>query len=221
MLYCEKCKISIRTEHKWCPLCHGAVSGSAAEEEAVFPVIPVPKKKQISFFKMLTFCCVLALIFSYVINHIVISEHKWFFYVAGGTCFVWIVLVWGKSKSKNLLKNTIWQTIIIGVGIGICDVFIGWKGWSLEYALPILLTVSIVFNLIVTIVKKLPESDYMIYLLINCVFGVIPWFLIKFHAVNFVIPSIICSGLAMILLAGLVIFKWNHLVNELGKKFHF
>lgn len=221
MLYCEKCKISIRTDHKWCPLCHGAVSGTAAEEDAVFPMITVPKKRQVSFLKMLTFCCVLALVFSYVINHIVISEHKWFFYVVGGTCFVWIVLVWGKSKSRNLLKNTIWQTIITGVGIGICDVFIGWKGWSLEYALPILLVIALIFDLMVTLIKKLPESDYMIYLLLNGVFGLIPLVLVKLHIVRFVIPSMICSGLAMILLAGLIIFKWHHLVSELGKKFHF
>lgn len=221
MLYCEKCKISIQTDHKWCPLCHGAISGEANLENGIFPDLPVRKKRQISFLKMLTFCCVLALIFSFVINNIVTTENKWFFYVIGGVCFVWIVLAWGKSKSKNLLKNIIWQTIIIGVGLGICDLFIGWRGCSLDYGLPILIGVSLISNFLLTIFKRLPPSEYMIYLLINSIFGLIPLLLVQVHIVKFAIPSMICSGLAMILLAGLIIFRWNQLVHELVKKFHF
>jgi len=220
MLYCEKCKITIRTEHKSCPLCHGGLSGTASKEDSIFPDIPAIKKRQISFFSMLTFCCVLAFIFSYLINNIIPSGSKWFIYMIGGICLVWIALIWGKSKRKNLLKNTIGQMIIIGVGLGICDVFIGWKGWSVEFAWPILIFLSLIFNVITTWVKKLEGSDYMIYLLMNCIFGLIPILLVQLQVVKFIIPSIICGGFAMVLLAGLIIFRWDQVVQELVKKFH-
>jgi len=220
MLYCEKCKITIRTEHKRCPLCHGGLSGAASKEDSIFPDIPVLKKRQISFFSMLTFCCVLAFIFSYLINNIIPIKSKWFIYMIGGICLVWIVLIWGKSKSKNLLKNTIGQMFIIGVGVGVCDVFIGWKGWSVDYAWPILIFLSLIFNVITTFVKKLEASDYMIYLLMNCIFGLIPMLLVQLQVVKFIIPSVVCSGFAMVLLAGLLIFRWEQVVLELVKKFH-
>ena len=220
MLYCEKCKITIRTEHKSCPLCHGGLSGTASKEDSIFPDIPAIKKRQISFFSMLTFCCVLAFIFSYLINNIIPSGSKWFIYMIGGICLVWIALIWGKSKRKNLLKNTIGQMIIIGVGLGICDVFIGWKGWSVEFAWPILIFLSLIFNVITTWVKKLEGSDYMIYLLMNSIFGLIPILLVQLQVVKFIIPSIICGGFAMVLLAGLIIFRWDQVVQELVKKFH-
>jgi len=220
MLYCEKCKITIRTDHKSCPLCHGGLSGVAGKEGSIFPDIPVLKKRQISFFSMLTFCCVLAFIFSFLVNNIIPSKGKWFIYVIGGTCLVWIVLIWGKSKWKNLLKNTIGQMIIIGFGVGICDVFIGWEGWSVDYAWPILIFLSLIINVIITFVKKLQPSDYMIYLLMNCVFGLIPILLVQLNISKFIIPSIICSGFAMVLLAGLTLFRWDQVVQELVKKFH-
>ena len=220
MLYCEKCKITIRTEHKRCPLCHGGLSGAASKEDSIFPDIPVLKKRQISFFSMLTFCCVLAFIFSYLINNIIPIKSKWFIYMIGGICLVWIVLIWGKSKSKNLLKNTIGQMFIIGVGVGVCDVFIGWKGWSVDYAWPISIFLSLIFNVITTFVKKLEASDYMIYLLMNCIFGLIPMLLVQLQVVKFIIPSVVCSGFAMVLLAGLLIFRWEQVVLELVKKFH-
>jgi len=220
MLYCEKCKITIRTDHKRCPLCHGGLSGTTSIEDSIFPDIPPLKKRQLSFFSMLTFCCVLAFIFSYVINNIIPSQSKWFIYMIGGICLVWIVLVWGKSKWKNLLKNTIGQMIIIGFGVGICDVFIGWKGWSIDYAWPILIFLSLIINVFITWVKRLEASDYMIYLLMNCIFGLIPMLLVQLNVVKFVLPSIICSGFAMILFAGLLIFRWEQVALELVKKFH-
>jgi len=220
MLYCEKCKITIRTDHKRCPLCHGGLSGMTSIEDSIFPDIPPLKKRQLSFFSMLTFCCVLAFIFSYVINNIIPSQSKWFIYMIGGICLVWIVLVWGKSKWKNLLKNTIGQMIIIGFGVGICDVFIGWKGWSIDYAWPILIFLSLIINVFITWVKRLEASDYMIYLLMNCIFGLIPMLLVQLNVVKFVLPSIICSGFAMILFAGLLIFRWEQVALELVKKFH-
>lgn len=220
MLYCEKCKVSIRTDHKCCPLCYGGLNGSAREEDAIFPNIPIQKKRQISFLSMLTFCCVLAFIFSYIVNHFVRPENKWFHYVTGGAIFLWIVVVWGKTKRRNLLKNTIGQIVIIGFGVGICDFLIGWKGWSINYALPILISIALIFNVAITLVRKLPTSEYMIYLLLNGIIGLLPWLLIQIHIVKFILPSMICSGLAMILLAGLLIFQWNHVIHELVKKFH-
>lgn len=220
MLHCEKCKIEIRTDHRCCPLCHGGLSGTVRKEDAIFPDIPQKKERQISFLSMLTFCCVLAFIFSYVVNHIVTPGNKWFLYVTGGAIFVWIVIALGKSKSRNLLKNTIWQMFIIGAGMGICDIFIGWKGWSIDFGIPILIGVSMIFNWVLTLVKKLPASEYMIYLLMNGILGLLPLLLIWTHVVKVILPSMVCSGLAMILLAGLIIFKWEQVIDELVKKFH-
>jgi len=220
MLYCERCKISIRTEHKACPLCYGGLSGTAIQDDAIFPNIPIPKKRQVSFLSMLSFCCVLAFVFSYVVNHFIKPENKWFLYVTGGAAFAWIILVWGKSNRKNLLKNTIGQTIIVGLGLSIFDVFSRWQGWSVDFVLPISICLSLVFNVVITFVRKLPASEYMIYLLINGIMGLLPWLLIQIHIVKFILPSLICSGFGMVLLAGLLIFQWDHAVQELVKKFH-
>lgn len=220
MLHCEKCKIDIRTDHSCCPLCHSGLSGMVKEEDAIFPEIAPKREHPISFFSMLTFCCVLAFIFSYVVTNIITFEHRWFLYVTGGSCFVWIVVAWSRSKSKNLLKNNIWQLFIIGVELGICDIFIGWEGWSLDFRLPIIIGVSLLFNVVLTVIKKLQASDYMIYLLMNGVLGLVPLLLVQVQVVKVILPSMICSGVAMILLAGLIIFKWDQVIHELEKNLH-
>jgi hypothetical protein len=40
MQYCEHCKVQIRGNRKYCPLCQNPLTGSGSREEEVFPVIP-------------------------------------------------------------------------------------------------------------------------------------------------------------------------------------
>lgn len=220
MLYCEKCRVSIRTEHKACPLCHGALTGEANPEEAVFPKISISGIGRISFVKLMTFCCVVAIILSYVINNLITNEHKWFFYVASGILFGWVVIVWGKSKSRNLLKNSIWQAGIISIGNIIFDIMTGWHGWSVDFVLPIVIIISMIFSIVISMAKRLPASDYMIYLIINVVYGFVPFILVKTGIVENNIPSVICTAFAMIIISALIIFRFRYLINELIKKFH-
>ena len=37
MQYCSKCKVSIETPHKRCPLCQGKLEGEGEEESKLFP----------------------------------------------------------------------------------------------------------------------------------------------------------------------------------------
>lgn len=37
MQYCSKCKVSIETPHKRCPLCQGKLEGEGEEENKLFP----------------------------------------------------------------------------------------------------------------------------------------------------------------------------------------
>lgn len=56
--------------------------------------------------------------------------------MAGGTLTAWILTTVGYKKRRNLLKNALWQLILISAGLIIWDFATGWRGWSLDIALP-------------------------------------------------------------------------------------
>ena len=49
---------------------------------------------------------------------------------------MWLALAVGFFKRYNLLKNAMWQLIIVTVGCIIWDWLTRWHGWSIDFVLP-------------------------------------------------------------------------------------
>lgn len=62
-------------------------------------------------------------------------------------------------------------------------------------------------------------SEYLFYLVQAGTCGLIPFILLAAGAASVPYPSVICSGVSLLFLLGLAIFKWKDLVREVQKKF--
>ena len=71
------------------------------------------------------------------------------------------------------------------------------------------------------VVLSLESSDYMIYLLIVSVYGLVPLILLLTDQVNIMYPSVVCVALSLLTVVGLLVFFRRNAVEELQKKFHF
>lgn len=219
MLYCDKCNISIRTQHEYCPLCHGGLRGELKASDLVYPNVN-PKRARTSFLSIVTFICVSIIVIVYILNKIFTPQSYWGNYVIGATICLWGTTAIGIYKKRNILKNAMWQILLLSLGMIIWDIKTGWNKWSLNIAIPILVVVTLLFCIIIILIKKLPYSEYMIYLFINIFLGLIPFVLLKIKFVTLVAPSIICSGISIIVLAALIIFKGKVFIQELQKSFN-
>lgn len=173
------------------------------------------------FFQWFTFSCIAAVVIAVMINRIFTPGQNWFPIVIGVTLSMWVALSIGFFKRHNLLKNGIWQMIVFSIGCVLWDRFTGWRGWSLDYAVPsICLTVMASFW-IITKVQKLRVEEYMIYYILAGILSLVPVLLLFLGAVRVHHMSVICGGVSVLLLAGLFIFKGQDMMAELQKKLHF
>ena len=62
-------------------------------------------------------------------------------------------------------------------------------------------------------------AEYLFYLVQAGACGLIPFILLIAGAVSVPYPSVICSGVSLLFLLGLVLFKWKDFVREVQKKF--
>ena len=109
--------------------------------------------------------------------------------------------------------------IIVTVGSILWDVFTGWKGWSVDYVVPLAALVNLLSMVIISAAGRLELSEYLFYLVQAGVFGLLPFVLLAAGAASVPYPSVICSGVSLLLLTGLIIFKGKELVGEAKKKF--
>lgn len=76
-------------------------------------------------------------------------------------------------KRRNLLKNEMWQLVIVTVAGVLWDMFTGWRGWSVDYLLPLAALAVICSMWVITAAQRLEVAEYMIYLLEAGAFGVV------------------------------------------------
>lgn len=186
-----------------------------------FPEQKKPAYQGGTFFQWFSFLCLTGAVAAIMVNVIFTPKLYWSVFVLGGALSMWTALAVGFFKRHNLLKNGVWQMLLVSVASILWDRFTGWHGWSVDYVLPGVCLLILFSMLIITKVQKLPVQEYMIYYIIVGVFGLIPMILMLTGVVSVIYLSVICSGICFLFLAALLIFKGKDMFVELYKKLHF
>lgn len=217
MLYCENCKVSITGNHKKCPLCQGDVIGEPSKSNT-FPIIR-EEKQLINLILKITALVTIAIGVICVLINIGFGG-KWSIYVIAGIVTGWIVIWITVKMHGNITKNSIWLTIIISILSFVWDISTGYRGWSIDYVLPLICCFAMIEMFIVANIKKLKIEDYIVYLIIDILFGIIPLILLLLDVVNVVYPSLICVAESIISLAILILFEGKALKAEIVRRMH-
>jgi len=172
------------------------------------------------FFRWFSFACVVVAIAAVSLNFMISTAYWWSLFVVGGMLCMWVALAVGIVKRHNLLKNAIWQLIVISAAVLLWDVWTGWAGWSMEYVIPAVCILTIASMLTISTVQHLPVQEYMSYWLMAGVFGLLPLIPLLLQKLTVRYPSVICIGTSLVFLAYVAIFRHKEMAAELRKKFH-
>lgn len=190
------------------------------EEKNEFPGLQNGRKENTKqLFQAFTFLCFAAAVISCMINYMLTSTVDWAWFVAAGCFCGWLVAVMAFKKRWNLLKNSMWQLLMVS-GLSILwDLFTGRNGWSVDFVIPIASLATLCSMLVIVRAQRLEQAEYLFYLLLASAFGYIPLILLLCGVVTIPHPSIICTGVSLLFSAGLFIFKRKDTFKELRKKF--
>ncbi len=169
--------------------------------------------------QVFTFLCVAVAVICGMINYMTLDTLNWFWFAAAGCLCAWLVVMVAYTKRRNILKNEMWQLLIITVIAVLWDVFTGWRGWSVDFVLPFGAMAVLGSVPVIAKVSRLETEEYLFYLIQATIAGCIPIILVWTRIVRFRYPSVICSGVSFLVLAGLFIFQKKNTVKEFRKKF--
>lgn len=217
MLYCKNCKVSITGNHEECPLCQGDIIGEPSQTNT-FPIIKEEKHLINLILKITALITITASVICVLIN--LGFGGSWSLYVIAGFVTGWIVIWITVKMHGNITKNTVWLTVIISILSIIWDISTGYRGWSIDYVLPIICCFAMIEMFIVANIKKLKIEDYIVYLIIDILFGIVPLALLLLNIVKIIYPSLICVAESVISLAILIIFEGKALKAEIVRRMH-
>lgn len=220
MKRCEKCRVDVAGDRKYCPLCQNELGEAEGEVREAFPRIPTIYHQYNLFFRILILVSIVAGVTCVTINLLVPDSGWWSVFVVAGFICLWVSLAIGVRKRKNIPKNMMYQVVVLSLlGVG-WDLLTGWRGWSLDYLFPIvcmcaMLTFSILYR-----VLHMHLSDVLIYLILDAFFGILPVVFFFTGLLRVPYPSLICAASSVISLSVLLLFEGESLAAELRRRLH-
>lgn len=224
MQYCTHCQVYVRGAKENCPLCGNILpkndqTGEQGEQEDIFPIIPPVYKSNLAI-RIMIFISFAAVVGSFAIRMIFPTNINWPVFVVFGIISMWLSLVFIVRKRHNMPKTIMWQVFIVSVLSVFWDWQTGWRGWSLDYLIPIIYVAAEIVMYVTAKITKLSARDYITYALIGGLFGIIPILFIIFDWVRNPYPSIVCVSISIIFLSAIFIFQGDNIKMELNKRMH-
>lgn len=225
MSKCHHCGVSVTGQWQHCPLCQSPLTADEASSPDQFPLLPLVSRQYSGLLRGLLFLSVCLTAISAAVNFALVRsgrhEQWWCLFVAAGVACTWISLGTIIRKRRNLHKTILWQVALMSLfAIGWDWLLTGWTKWSINYAMPILCTVAMAAMQVLARILRLRVEDYMVYLLLDLVFAVVPVLALALDWVDVVIPSLICITAGVISLAWLLIFQREALRREFNRRLH-
>ncbi len=197
------------------------LGAKAQKVEPEYPKDARPNYEGRKFMKGFSYICIVAAVLCIMANAILSPEGHWSVFANAGILSMWLALTVGYTKRHNLMKNAMWELVIVTIGAMLWDRCTGWHGWSVNWILP---CVSMLIQLSMVVISKLQSHsprEYMIYYVMANIYGVIlPLGCILTGFATFRAPAILCVGFSFLFFLALLLFKGREFREEIYKKIH-
>lgn len=221
MKYCEACKVNIKGDWDVCPLCHTPLAKNEQVKETPTSFLNVPLQYNRDRALKIFYRSSIALVLLYFLVQLIYPFQ--FFgleYVLFGLFVTWIVIVILIQKHKNLAKAIVYILFLISLVCLAFDFSNGWTGWSITFVIPILSVSSLLAIFIGIRSIELKVSDYILYLQLVALFGLVPLLFLIMNWVKHPLPSLISVILSLIMFVGVFINYRGIVIRELKKRMH-
>lgn len=221
MRICENCQIEIKGHWSSCPLCATPIEIPEKEslKESSFLNVSLQYDRRKALQGFIRISLIIVLLY-FVIQLIRPFDFFGLEYVLFGIFIIWTVIAILIQKRRNLAKAIVYLLIFISLVCLYFDYTNGWRGWSITFAIPILCIASLLAIFIGIQSIELNIRDYILYLQLVALFGIIPLLFLIMDWVGHPLPSLISVILSVVMFIGVFINYRSLVIQEFQKRMH-
>ena len=172
--------------------------------------------------KIMIIVSIVVSIISIIVNVFTSLKYLWCIIVIVGIIYSWVTVTYSLHRNINIASSVMIQTFAISALTLCIDYIIGYTGWAINLAIPIIIIVANTTILILTFVSIHRYYKYAIYQLIIFAVSMIPLF-IYFAFDNIIVNpifTIISSSIAVFTFVLSLILCGRTIVEELNRRMH-
>lgn len=180
----------------------------------------IKAKKSDKIIKILITVSVGVVLILLLINKLTTPKIPWAALANAGILYSWITVIYSIRKNVNIAGHVLMQTIAISMLTAYIDYKLGFRGWSINIAIPIMIIIANVTMLVLTIVSYKRYIKYGIYQLIIVLFSMLPVVFMTENMVKVKTLSIIASGISVLNFVICLILCAKDVKEVIVRKFH-
>ena len=220
MQYCPNCQMHIAGDKCCCPLCGGKLEGKGDPQSEIFPRLTPTRSMARRVLRILTLTGAAATAVCVLINLLVGTAVWWSLFVAGGVVCGILTVAIGIAYRRDIPQNIAWETALVILLAILWDAATGWLGWSLDFVFPCACATGLLMEIALWGILKMPVHVVAGPVGGLGLAGLAPGVLVLVGLVNFALPSLLCTALSILFLAGLVLLRRRTAWGELRRRFH-
>ena len=155
-----------------------------------------------------------------IINKLTTPEVHWAALANSGIIYIWITLRYSINKRTNIAGHVMIQAIAISLLTTYIDYNLGFKGWSLEISIPIIIIIANVTMLVLTIVSRKKYVRYAIYQLVICIYSMLPIYFIQKELIDHYVLSYVAIGISIVNFILTILLSARDVKEAIIRKFH-
>ena len=219
MSRCKQCNVEILDETERCPLCHSVLE-KTVEVENMYPNVRTMTRRLAQLRSIYLFVAILVEALLIYLNVLSDSEMFWSAIPGLAMLYGYLVLryaILGKSGYKGKIIVLTLIAILMVVAI---DFVVGYRGWSVNYALPSAILLVDAGILILMCINRRNWQSYMMWQIFMILCSVVPLVLYAVGIVTAPLLALLAFAFSAALFLGTLIIGDRRARTELRRRFH-
>lgn len=222
---CKYCNVEVYGDSEICPLCHQKLGEDGEKTTLKAPYYP-PKNKHksppISYIRYGLYGIISLVIFAIciAINYTLTPDILWCYLVGTGLLYLYILARYTIQSHSGVGAKIFTQALSIIVILWVTETVFGGKNATLNYALPIVIALSIITSTIVLAFLHRQYRSLYLSTVMMCIFGYIPIILFACGVAKVLVPALITTIISSIVLIIALLAGRKYITEEFKKIFH-
>ena len=220
---CKNCHVEIVDDTMICPLCK-TVLEKDGQDESIAPMYPeVTASTHVMkiigrLYLFIAISCEAVLL---LINYFTYSGVKWSLICGGVFLYCFLTLIYSiDNQNAGFRSKVLIQSVALAVLLVLIDHIIGYRGWSVNYAIPCIIIIMDVAIVVLMLVNLDYWQSYIVLLLFMVTASLVLLGLSLVHVVKHPILSFVALGISVLEFSMTLIFGGKKASNELKRKFY-
>ena len=191
------------------------------EYMTLYPKVRNVKKGNIAIRVMLIISAIAAII-CFIVNLCTSTRFWWSLIVLAGIIYTWVAVIYSVHRNINIASSVLVHSVATTLLTLCIDFIIGYSGWAINLAIPIIISVANITIFVLTIVSIHRYYKYAIYQLIIFLLSLIPLIIDLFsdNIITMPIFTIISSSIAVFTFIFSLILCGKSIIEELDRRLH-